>query len=287
MPSVAVIGTGLMGRPIAQRLLDAGYDVTVWNRTAEKMKPLVDAGAIAATSPADAARRAGAVITMVSDPAALQSVTEDGDGVLDGATTIIQMSTVGPSAITRLQSKLASGTELLDSPVLGSVSEAESGSLRVFVGATPQSFETWSPLLSVLGSPVRVGGVGSGSAAKLVANSTLFGTLGILGEALELGKHLGLDSGAVFDVLASTPLAAQAQRRRTPVESGEFPVRFHMSLARKDIGLILDAASDAGADVRLARAAQTWFADAVDAGLGDRDYSAILQHILLAGENGP
>jgi 3-hydroxyisobutyrate dehydrogenase/2-hydroxy-3-oxopropionate reductase len=113
-----------------------------------------------------------------------------------------------------------------------------------------------------------------------VANTTLFGTIGVLGEALADG--LGLAREASFDVLAGTPLAAQAERRRAAIDSGEFSPRFSLALARNDADLIAAAAAAAGVDLRLASAARAWLADAdaEAAGLGDRDYSAVLGRIL-------
>ncbi len=270
--TVAVVGLGAMGSRIAGRLLDAGYDVVVWNRTAEKAKPLVERGASLAASPADAAARAEALITMVTDPAALDSVTRDLAGV-----TVIQMSTVGPAAVARLASTLP---ELLDAPVLGSIGEAASGALKIFVGGPELLVEKWTPLLSVLGQPMHVGPVGAGSAAKLVANATLVGLIGLLGESLALGEGLGLPSDVVFDILATTALAQQAERRRAAVESGDYPPRFALSLARKDAELIVEAAADARVDLRLVPAARSWLAEAEAAGLGGADYSAVLAQIL-------
>ncbi|MGH3113733.1 MAG: NAD(P)-dependent oxidoreductase, partial [Gaiellaceae bacterium] len=224
-----------------------------------------------------------AVVTTVSDPAALEAVSEGPSGIAAGAgasATVIEMSTVGPAAVARLASVLGPGTGLLDAPVLGSVSEAESGSLRIFVGGPAELVERWTPLLSELGAPLHVGPLGAGAAAKLVANTTLFGTLGVLGEALALADGLGLSREAAFDVLAETPLAAQAERRRAAIESGEFPARFSLALARKDADLIAAAADAAGVDLRLADAARAWLADAEADGLGDRDYSAVLERIL-------
>jgi 3-hydroxyisobutyrate dehydrogenase/2-hydroxy-3-oxopropionate reductase len=196
------------------------------------------------------------------------------------STTIIQMSTVGPASLSRLASVLPAETGLLDAPVLGSVSEADSGSLRIFVGGPPELVERWMAVLSALGSPIHVGPVGAGTAAKLVANATLFGVLGLLGEALVLARQLGLSMNVAFDVLAATPLAAQAERRRASIESGDYPTRFALSLARKDADLILEAATAAGADLALGRAVSTLLADADDAGWGDRDYSAVVARIL-------
>jgi 3-hydroxyisobutyrate dehydrogenase/2-hydroxy-3-oxopropionate reductase len=272
-----------MGGRIARRFLAAGHDVVVWNRSPARADELVELGASAAATPAEAAGRSEAVATMLSDPAALAEVSEGPAGVAAGAgasTTILEMSTVGPAAVTRLAAELGPGTGLLDAPVLGSLTEAEAGSLRIFVGGADELVERWTPLLSALGSPRHVGPLGAGAAAKLVANTTLFGTLGLLGEALALADGLGLTRAAAFDVLAGTPLAAQAERRRPAIESGEFPARFSLALARKDADLIAAAAEDAGVDLRLAEAARGWLADAEAAGLGERDYSALLEWIL-------
>lgn len=283
MTVVGVVGLGGMGSRLARRLLDAGHEVVVWNRTAEKMSPLIDAGAHPAASPADLAGRADAILTMVSDPAALRGVTEGPDGIAAGAgssVTVIEMSTVGPDAIVRLASVIPEGTGLLDAPVLGSLAEVESGSLTIFVGGPASLAEQWTPLLTVLGSPIRVGPLGSGAAAKLVANLSLLGVLGVLGEGLALAQGLGLSRETAFAVLAATPLAAQAERRRPAIETGRYPPRFTMSLARKDADLIADAAAAAGVDLRLSRAAREWFAGAEGAGWGDRDYVAVLAWIL-------
>lgn len=283
MSRVAVIGLGGMGSRIARRFLDAGHDVVVWNRSPARADALVELGASEAATPAEAAGRAEAVVTMLSDPAALAEVSEGPSGIAAGAgasTTVLEMSTVGPAAVTRLASALGPDTGLLDTPVLGSLTEAESGSLRIFVGGPEALVERWTPLLSALGSPRHVGPLGAGAAAKLVANTTLFGTLGLLGEALALADGLGLSRAAAFDVLAGTPLAAQAERRRAAIESGEFPARFSLALARKDADLIAAAAAEAGVDLRLAEAARARLADAEAAGLGERDYSALLEWIL-------
>ncbi len=163
--------------------------------------------------------------------------------------------------------------------MLGSLPEAESGALTIFVGGPAQLFQKWSPLLSALGTPVHVGPLGAGAAAKLVANSTLFGVLGVLGEAIALGRGLGLPDESTFEVLSATPLSAQAQRRRTAIEGADYPTRFALSLARKDADLVLEAAAAAGVDVRLATAARAWLADAEQSDSGGHDYSAVLARV--------
>jgi len=281
--TVAVIGLGAMGSRIARRFLDAGHEVVAWNRSSSKADSLVAAGAVRAASPADAASRAEAVVTVVADPDALAAVTEGPDGIsagADSATTVIEMSTVGPEAIRRLASSLPADVGLLDAPVLGSLGEADSGSLHVFVGGAETLFDRWRPLLSALGSPIHVGPLGAGASAKLVANATLVGTLSLLGEILALADGLGITREVAFRVLAETPLAAQAERRRDSLERGEFPLRFSLALARKDARLIAEAAESAGVDAPVLATAAEWFAEADDAGLGDRDYSEVLNRII-------
>jgi 3-hydroxyisobutyrate dehydrogenase-like beta-hydroxyacid dehydrogenase len=279
---VAVVGLGAMGRAFAGRLLATGHEVVVWNRSPGPVDALVAEGAKAAGSPADAAAASDFVITMISDPAALQAVTDGPDGILAGARagcSLLQMATVGPAAVHQLAQRMPAEVELVDCPVLGSISEAEGGTLSVFIGGDHRRAE---PVLSSLGRIVPVGEVGAGSAAKLVANSTLFGLLSVLGEAVALGDGLGLPRDAVFDVLAASPIAAQAERRRGPLEANEFPLRFALALARKDADLVLAAAADAGVSLPVAAAARGWFDDAVNAGRGGDDYSAVLAHIAAA-----
>lgn len=273
MTRVAVIGLGAMGSRVARRLADAGNEVIVWNRTRAKAEEL---GLPVADTPAEAARGAEVVITMVANPEALRAVTEGDNGVAAGIgdTALIEMSTVGPAAVGRLAQRVPT---MLDAPVLGSVSEAETGTLKIFAGGAAELVERWSPLLSMLGDVIPVGGSGAGAAAKLVANSTLFGTIAVVGEAVALADALGLSRDAAFAVLGVSPVAAQAERRRPAIEAGEYPPRFALRLARKDADLIADAVD---ADLRVAEAARSWLVDADDEGDGDEDYAVVVPRIL-------
>jgi 3-hydroxyisobutyrate dehydrogenase/2-hydroxy-3-oxopropionate reductase len=281
--TVAVVGLGRMGSRIARRLLDRGHDVVVWNRTEARAAELAEHGARVVESPAEAAAQAEALLTMVSDPEALVAVSEGRHGIAAGARatlTVIEMSTVGPAAVSRLGSALPPSTGLLDAPVLGSLAEAEAGTLKIFVGGPAELAERWLPLVAVLGTPIHVGPLGSGAAAKLVANAALLETICALGETLALARALGLSDDAAFEVLAATPLAAQAERRRPAIESGEYPTRFSLALARKDAELIAEAAVAAGIELPLAEAARKWLAAAESDGLGGADYSAVLAQII-------
>jgi 3-hydroxyisobutyrate dehydrogenase-like beta-hydroxyacid dehydrogenase len=287
--TVAVLGLGAMGSRIARRLLDTGHDVVVWNRTASRAEPLVAAGAVAAGSPAEAARRVEAVITMLADPDALRAVTEGPDGIAAGAiagTTVIEMSTVGPAAIRWLASALPDRVRLIDAPVLGSLNEAEAGSLKVFIGGPDDLVDRWVPVLSALGSPIHIGPLGSGASVKLVANATLVGTLTLLGEVLALADRLGLPRERTFEVLEATPLAAQAARRREALTTSEFPKHFGLSLARKDAELVVAAADEHALEVPVLEAARRWFTEADTASWGDRDYSEVLRWIFAERETG-
>jgi 3-hydroxyisobutyrate dehydrogenase/2-hydroxy-3-oxopropionate reductase len=271
-----------MGTRVALRLLDAGHDLAVWNRTAGRTGPLAERGAVAAATPAEAAKGAAAVVTMVSDGAALDAVVAGPTGIasgVEGPLALIQMSTVGPQSIGDLVAVLPDSVELLDAPVVGSLAEAESGSLTIFAGGPEELVHRCMPLLRILGTPVYVGPVGHGQAAKLVANATLLGALGVLGEALALADGLGLLRDTAFEILSSTPLAAQAERRRPAIESGDYAPRFTLSLARKDGSLIADAAAEAGIDLRLAPAWQSWLEEAERRGFGKLDYAAVLAAI--------
>jgi 3-hydroxyisobutyrate dehydrogenase-like beta-hydroxyacid dehydrogenase len=262
--SVAVLGLGAMGSRIARRLLGAGHDVVVWNRTPEKAAgfPRV------AATPAEGARDAEVTITMLRDTQALREVTRGLE-----PRTLIEMSTVGPAAIAELAPRFP---RLLDAPVLGSISEAEQGALHVFVGGTDELYAEWQPLLAALGTTHHVGPLGAGASAKLVANSTLFGAIGVLGEALRLADRLGLSREAAFEILAATPIAAQAERRRGAIEGNDYAPRFKLALAHKDAELV----SAAAPDLRLAQASRSWLADAEAASWGERDYSALVAWIL-------
>jgi 3-hydroxyisobutyrate dehydrogenase/2-hydroxy-3-oxopropionate reductase len=279
MTTVAWIGLGAMGSRMAGRLRDAGHELVVWNRTREKAEAL---GTAVANSPREAAERAEFVFTMVADPEALAAVTEGEEGLLAGlpeGAVLLEMSTVGPHAVEQLSEQMPAHASLLDVPVLGSLPQAESGTLKLFAGGDDASFDRARPLLETLGEALRTGPLGSGAAAKLVANATLVGMVTLLGETLALADALDLPRETAWEVLAATPLAAQAERRRPAVDSGDYPPRFRLSLARKDAELVQAAADAAGISSPVLEAARTHLAAADAAGLGGEDHSAVLKHI--------
>lgn len=279
MTKIAFAGLGLLGNPMALRLIDAGHDVTVWNRTQAKAGEAVARGATLAGSPEEAARGAEVAITVVSDPDALREVVLGPNGLARGlapGSTLVDMSTVGPEAVRALAPDLPDGVELVDAPVLGSVPQATAGALKVFVGGSAEAFDRLRPLLETLGTPRHIGPLGSGAAMKLVVNSTLGPVVAAVGEALALGDRLGLDPSAVLDVLEGSNVGVTAKGKRSRIESGEYEANFRLSMARKDSDLIAEASGDS---LPVARVIRELLAGAEAAGFGEEDYSALVAFI--------
>jgi 3-hydroxyisobutyrate dehydrogenase-like beta-hydroxyacid dehydrogenase len=238
MPSIAFLGLGHMGSRMAARLAAAGYEVTTWNRTP-------DTG----VTPADVAAGADIVITMLTGPDAVEAVVLGADGVaatLRPDAVLVEMSTIGPTALGTLASKLPDGTRLVDAPVGGSIGAAESGGLTVFAGGTDADLASVTPVLEVFGTVKRCGGPGTGAAAKLVAITTVVTATVLLGELRDLGAALALPAELTDRLLAGGPLAVVLER------STQAGVHYAAELAAKDLGLALDHA-----DLPLAAAALT------------------------------
>lgn len=290
MAKVAFLGLGLMGTPMATRLLAAGHDLTVWNRTGEKARRLADRGASVAATPAQAVAGVDAAITMVTNPEALEEVVLGEDGVAAGLSPgrlLIDMSTVGPQAVRSIAAQLPSGVSMVDAPVRGSVPEATAGRLAVYVGANPADFDRVVPILTTLGTLHHVGRPGAGAAAKVVVNSTLGAAIVVFGEAIALGDALGLKPSTVMDVLADSPIAGTVRTKRANVESGDYPPSFKLSLALKDLRLVNQVADRAGHHLPVARATRDWLEQAAQAGASDLDFSAVVATITAGDERRP
>lgn len=279
MAKLAFLGLGLMGTPMASRLLDAGHDVTVWDRTAARTVPLVDRGAQAADSPAEAVTGADTVFTMLTNSEALDQVLGDALGALRPGQVLIDMSTVGPAEIRSLARRVPSHVTLVDSPVRGSVPEATEGRLIIYVGATDADFEKVRPLLTVLGTPHHVGGPGAGAETKVVVNLTLGATMAVLGEALALGDTFGLDRTTLLDILAESPIGPTVRAKRANIESGTYPPNFKLSLALKDLYLVTQAATQ---ELPIAEATLGWLEQATHDSTTDPDFSAVVETIRAA-----
>ena len=278
MTAIAVLGLGAMGRAIAARLLGAGHDVRVWNRTPGKDDDLVAAGARRSTTPADAVREAEVVITMVTDPPALEAVLFGPDGAapaIPDSATLIDMSTVGPTEISSVVERVAP-VAVLDAPVLGSVPSVESGSLVILAGGDHAVFERHTELLALLGRPIHVGPSGSGAMLKLVNNAASIATLVALGELLALTDRTGLGIDAVLQSLEAGPLASLIERWRPRLKGEDQSSYFRLALARKDLAIVFDEAEREGTELTVAQTAAARCDEAIEAGLGDEDFGAII-----------
>ena len=278
MTAVAVLGLGAMGRAIAARLLGAGHDVRVWNRTPGKDDDLVASGARRSTTPADAVRDAEVVITMVTDPPALEAVLFGPDGAastMPEAATLIDMSTVGPTEIASVVERVAP-IAVLDAPVLGSVPSVESGSLVILAGGDHAVFERHTELLALFGRPIHVGPSGSGAMLKLVNNAASIATLVALGELLALTDRAGLGIDAVLQSMEAGPLASLIERWRPRLKGEDQSSYFRLALARKDLAIVFDEAEREGTELTVAQTAAARCDEAIETGLGDEDFGAIV-----------
>lgn len=195
---IAVLGVGLMGAPMAKRLLQAGYSVTIWNRTRAKAEPLASLHARIADSPADAVGDADIVITMLEEGSIVRSVLEQAVRGLQQGTLVIDMSSTRQSEAQEFHDTLAAQrVNFIDAPVSGGVLGAEAGTLAIMAGGSEADFARARPILEVLGRPTRVGPAGCGQIAKLCNQMIVGGTLSIVAEALMLAEAGGADPAAV------------------------------------------------------------------------------------------
>jgi 3-hydroxyisobutyrate dehydrogenase len=283
MSKIAFLGLGNMGTPMASRLMNAGYDVTVWNRTAQRTEQLADQGARVAATPAGAAAGVEFAITMLATPEALDDVLFGTDGLAGGLSagqTLIDMSTVGPDAFRSAAARLPAGVAAIDAPVRGSLPEARDGRLHIYVGARDEDYERARALLGVFGDVHHVGGAGSGASMKLVVNTTLTASMVVLGEALALGRSLGLDPLTLLDILADSPVGSTVRAKRANLEAGSYPANFKLSLAAKDMHLALEAADRAGLALHTAKTVSRWLDEAAEQGAADLDFSAVVETVL-------
>jgi len=275
---VAVLGLGAMGRAIAARLIGGGHDVTVWNRSPGRDDELVATGGRRAETPADAVTNREVVITMVTDGPALEQVLFGDDGAAETIphdATLIEMSTIGPTALASVAERTAP-VAVLDAPVLGSVPSVEAGRLVIFVGGDRGVFERHADLLGILGTTQYLGPSGSGAMLKLVNNAAGIAALVAVGELLALTDRAGLDLDVVLDTLAAGPLASMIERWRPRLKDEDQTSYFRLTLARKDLALAFDEADRLGARLTVPEAAAARCDEAIEEGLGDEDFGAVV-----------
>jgi len=277
---VALIGTGLMGLPMGQRILEAGMGLTVYNRTPGKARPLQAAGAALATSVSEALERAEAVVLMLTNAEAVQAtiLSAEAQSHLAGR-TVIQMGTIAPQESLQLQQAIVSqGGHYLEAPVLGSIPEAEAGTLIVMVGGTPEQFQQWLPLLHCFGpEPRLIGPVGEAATLKLAMNQLIAALTAAFSLSLGLIQRQGVDVEAFMATLRSSALYAPTFDKKLSrmLERNYANPNFPTKHLLKDVNLFLKTAKAMGLDASALAGVQRLLDQAIAQGLSETDYSAL------------
>jgi 3-hydroxyisobutyrate dehydrogenase len=278
---VAVLGTGIMGAAMARNLLAGGMEVRAWNRSREKAEPLQEDGAEVADSPADAARGADFLLTMLADADVVEeAVAGDVLPALAEGGVWLQMSTVGEDGSKRLaETANEHGVDFVDAPVLGTKQPAEQGQLVVLASGPEELRERSQQVFDAVGSKtVWLGEAGAGSRLKLVVNNWIVGLLGVLAETVAFANYIGVDPARFLETIEGGPLGLPyAQLKGNMMIEEDFPTSFSARLARKDTGLVLDTAEAQDLEMPIARAVAARFDEAIQAGHGEQDMAAIYQ----------
>jgi 3-hydroxyisobutyrate dehydrogenase-like beta-hydroxyacid dehydrogenase len=267
---LSFLGLGRMGQPMAMRLVARGYGVTVWNRTAARADELVAAGARRAGTPGEAVRGAQVIVLMLADPEAVERVLFGGDGVLRAAENgalVIDCSTNGPDdARTFAANCISAGFRYVEAPVLGSVKQADTGTLVALAAGDDDAVIQAEPVLRAFASRVmRAGGVGKGSALKLVMNLLVGGLTELLAESIVLAERAGLSRDVVRDTLLDSVLASPFVGYKAPqlLERSYSPL-FTTRLMLKDLNLVLHLATELGLTLPATTTIRDIYAKAAD-----------------------
>jgi 3-hydroxyisobutyrate dehydrogenase len=270
MSKVAFLGLGAMGSRMAKNILSAGFELTVWNRTASAADDLVAAGARRASSPRDAAQGADIVIAMLSDDnVSTQIWTDPATGALTGmhpGAIAIETSTLTPTWVAELfQLAAAAGVPLLDAPVSGSTPQAESRQLVIMAGGAPETFAVAKPVLAAMGLPNHVGDSGKGALLKLAVNSLLGVQVAAWAEMLALLQKSGMELTPTLDLLTTMPVCSpSAAGMARLMAAGDYAPRFAAALMAKDFRYVQKTAGELPTQTPIADAASKVFATAAE-----------------------
>lgn len=282
--TIGFIGTGLMGLPMAERLLEAKMPVIAYNRTQSKLEPLQAAGAQIATTPVEVLQTADCVVLMLTNAAAIREMllSEETKAYLSGR-TIIQMSTIAPTESQAIAAEVvAAGGDYLEVPVLGSIAEVKAGKLIVMVGASPEQFERWLSVLQQFGSAPRlIGPLGTAAALKLALNQLIGSLTTAFGLSLGFVMRQGVPIDAFMEILRESALYAPTFDKKLQrmvdrnYENPNFPTKHLL----KDMTLFSDEAKSAGLNTNSVEGVQEILRIAQTLGLADEDYSALFSAV--------
>jgi 3-hydroxyisobutyrate dehydrogenase-like beta-hydroxyacid dehydrogenase len=280
---VALVGTGRMGTAMGIRIAGAGHDLMVFNRTRSRCEEVaLRTGAQVADTCREAAEFAEVCLVSLADDAAVTATYLADDGLIAGVqpgAVVCDLSTIAPATIRGLTPLVAQkGATLIDTPVSGSVSVVESGTLTVMVGGDQAALDRARPVLESFAKSIfYLGDIGAGATMKLVVNSLVHSLNVAVSEALVLAEKAGLDRQAVYDVFEASAAGAPyvKYKRAAFLQPGEVPVAFSLDLVAKDQELIHDLAEQTGARMDQAEASRKLVAEALQAGMGERDISEV------------
>ncbi|WP_151697611.1 NAD(P)-dependent oxidoreductase [Weizmannia acidilactici] len=279
------IGLGHMGSPMAKRILNAKFELFVYNRTQSKTEELASSGATVCTSPQEIAEKADVIVTMLTDNAAVEEVLRAENGILSGLSegkTVIDMSTVSPDDSVRFAEWVkAKGGHFMDAPVSGSVQPAKEGNLVILVGGEKEQVDVCRPIFDVLGKTViHFGENGKGSAAKLSINLLLGLIIQGASEALLLGEKLGLKKENIIEMISAsacnTPIF---QMKKNAFLNETFPAAFMLELMSKDLGLAKAEIEKNAMSLPLAGAVEETYRNAKANGAGKEDVAAVYREL--------
>lgn len=282
---MGLIGLGNMGTAFAERLLDAGHELVVYNRSREKAEALVPRGATVADSAAELAAAVGLVLTSLPDDHALEAVAASVAAAARPGTAFVDLSTVSPRASTRVAS-LAGRASLpyLRAPVSGNPSVVRAGNLSIIASGPRDALERAEPTLRAIGPTIHH--VGEGEQArvvKLAINLVIGGLAQLMAEALVLGEASGVSRAALLETMGGSAAGAPFVKYKTePLLRDDYSATFTTSLMEKDLELVLEAAGDAGVRLPLAGEIMALVRSAIEAGYGDDDFMALFPHLRSA-----
>ena len=284
---IGLIGLGLMGRPMGMNLLNAGHQLTVWNRTPERAKELVAGGAALAKTPHEVAEASEFLLTIVSDPPALESVLWGRDGKNDGAlaglragSIYVDSSTISPSLVGRIAAACRErGVRFLDAPVTGGDWGAREGNLVFMIGGDAETLRDAEPILGVMGKKwFHLGPSGAGQTVKLAMNAILALEVGAMAEALALVTRAGLKGEQLVEVMQASMARSGVLDVKSPLMlKGDYRPSFPLRLMHKDLGLALDLANQLGVALPATAAAREVYNFVKGEAKEDLDYSAVMR----------
>ena len=284
---IGLVGLGLMGRPMGMNLLKAGHSLTVWNRTESRAQELVAAGAKLAKTPREAAAEAEILLTMVSDPPALEEVLWGHEGKNDGAlgglragSIYIDSSTISPALVRKIAAACAERqVRFLDAPVTGGDWGAREGNLVFMIGGDATTLKEVEPILGVMGKKwFHLGPNGAGQTIKLAMNGILALEVGAMAEALALVTRAGLRGEQLVEVMQASMARSGVLDVKSPLMvKGEYKPSFPLRLMHKDLGLMLDLANQLGVALPATAAAREVYSYVKGEAKEDVDYSAVMK----------